>query len=115
MAVSTVLFSLLLSVILSYVFLTKTLHFASELLGHYLQRSSGRRRELLLARVSAEQQRFESESKRKPAKDDDEWEQVEASTVGSATNGGRADKEWSGVVGFFHPFWYVPYLEYSMS
>lgn len=34
---------------------------------------------------------------------DDGWEKVER--VGEAVNGESLQKEWNGVVGFFHPFW----------
>lgn len=35
----------------------------------------------------------------------DDWEDVHAYTTGTAKNGEKADPEWDGIVGFFHPFW----------
>ncbi|KAJ4294490.1 asparagine-linked glycosylation protein [Kalmusia sp. IMI 367209] len=104
MAFFLIFLSLLLSVVVSLAFVPRTLRFAGELLGHYLRRSSRTRRELLLARVAKEQQAYDAKSKDEKSKGDDEWEEVETSMVGSAVNGGKADKDWSGIVGFFHPF-----------
>jgi alpha-1,2-mannosyltransferase len=38
---------------------------------------------------------------------DEEWENIESFAVGTAKNGEKADREWDGIVGFFHPFWYA--------
>lgn len=35
---------------------------------------------------------------------EDDWEKVDA-VVGTAPNGEKPDRDWKGVVGFFHPFW----------
>lgn len=35
---------------------------------------------------------------------DGDWENVEAYAVGSSPNGQTGEKQWDGVVGFFHPF-----------
>lgn len=37
----------------------------------------------------------------------DEWESVDAYAVGTAKNGEKTEEEWDGIVGFFHPFWWV--------
>lgn len=71
-------------------------------MGSYLNRSSQTRRELLVARVATEQKNHEAEAKNDMK--EDEWEEIEGSMVGSAVNGGKADKDWHGIVGFFHPF-----------
>lgn len=105
MGAFVILVSLLVPLVASIVFLPKTLRFFGELLGYYLRRSSRTRRELLLARVANEQRTHDAERTKEKEKEDDEWEEVEASMVGSAINGGKADKDWSGIVGFFHPFW----------
>lgn len=104
MGAFSLVLSLLACSILSFVFLPRTLRFAGEILGHYLRRASRTRRELLLARVATEQQAWEADHGRGKGSDDEEWEQVEAATVGSAVNGGSAAEDWAGIVGFFHPF-----------
>ncbi|KAF2266690.1 UDP-Glycosyltransferase/glycogen phosphorylase [Lojkania enalia] len=96
--------SLLFVVVLSFVFLPQTLRLLGELLGRHLQRSSRTRRELLLSRVEKEQQAYGNEHHEQKLKEEDDWEEIEGSMIGSAVNGGKADREWSGIVGFFHPF-----------
>ncbi|PVI07762.1 glycosyltransferase family 4 protein [Periconia macrospinosa] len=98
----TMFIAISLSLVLSFVFLPKTFRYGGQLVGRSLRRASRMRRELLLARAATEQRAYESDHKAK--KEDDDWEEVEASMVGSAENGGKADRDWSGVVGFFHPF-----------
>ena len=39
--------------------------------------------------------------------DQDGWEAIDAYGLGSAKNGEKAEQEWDGIVGFFHPFWFV--------
>jgi alpha-1,2-mannosyltransferase len=99
------LFLTLLTLAAAAYFFPAALRTAGQLLGSHLRRSSLARRELLLARVAKEQRDYDAGHGSGKHRDDDEWEQVEASTVGSAVNGGKADKDWSGLVGFFHPFW----------
>jgi alpha-1,2-mannosyltransferase len=60
----------------------------------------------LLARVASETKTFEAQQKKKK-KEDDDWEQVGNTPPGSAAKHGQVDGEWDGIVGFFHPFWYV--------
>lgn len=98
------LLSLLLPVLLTFLFLPATLRFLAGLLGSYLRRSTQTRRDLLLERVAKEQQHYEANHE-KHGRQEDDWEEIEGSMVGSAVNGGKADKDWRGIVGFFHPFW----------
>jgi len=77
------------------------LRFLAELLGSWLLRSSQTRRELLYARVATEIKTYEAESPTEP----DDWEEIDSAVVGTAVNGGQAGQDFSGVVGFFHPFW----------
>lgn len=96
--------SLLIPTCLAFVFLPQTLHFLGEPIGYYLGRPSRARRALLLDRVAAEQRTYEIEHK-EDKKEEDDWEQIERAMVGSAANGAKADQDWHGIVGFFHPFW----------
>jgi alpha-1,2-mannosyltransferase len=105
MAVFVILLSLLLPLAVSALFLPTALRFLGGIAGHYRQRSSRTRRELLLERVASEQKQHESQQQVQAEKDEDDWEEIEGSMVGSAVNGGKADREWHGIVGFFHPFW----------
>jgi alpha-1,2-mannosyltransferase len=103
--ITTGLCILLFPILLSAILLPKLVHLAAEVVGRHLRRSSNTRRELLLARVASEAKAFEAEHSEK-SRDDDDWEKVGSSPVGSAINGAKADEEWDGIVGFFHPFWY---------
>lgn len=62
---------------------------------------------MILARVKLEEARSQLSASRSPKSDDGECEEVEKHTAGSAKNGGEADDEWEGIIGFFHPFWSV--------
>jgi alpha-1,2-mannosyltransferase len=103
MTLVVVLLSLLAAVIISGLFFLRTLHRAAEILGRRLRRLSKTRRELLLARVARERNNLERGHGK--IKEDEDWENIGASPLSSATNGAKADTEWKGIVGFFHPFW----------
>jgi alpha-1,2-mannosyltransferase len=105
MALLGILFSLLLSVLVSVIFLPRTLRFLCELVGHHLRRSCRTRRELLLARVADETKKHEAQQRNKHTEDDD-WEDVDTAAFVKSGNGSKADSDWDGIVGFFHPFWY---------
>lgn len=106
MGLLLILVSLLAPALVALLFLPKTLHLVAGLVGQHLRRSSRTRRELLLARVENETKAYEAEGKSKK-KEDDDWEQVGGTPPSSAVKGDQADSEWDGIVGFFHPFWYV--------
>ncbi len=105
MSLPFLLLSCLIPGFLSFILLPRALRFAGELLGHRLRRSTRARRELLLARVAKEQRAYDAEHKAACKEGEDEWEEVEASMVGSAANGAKAAEDWRGIVAFFHPFW----------
>ena len=74
-------------------------------LGWHIQRRSRERRVILAARVCAEEKQWLEKHQRGSSSEDEEWETVESYAAGMAQNGDRAEREWEGVVGFFHPFW----------
>ncbi|OCK99161.1 glycosyltransferase family 4 protein [Cenococcum geophilum 1.58] len=104
MSVSFLLLSVLVSIIVSCIFLPKILSSLGESIGYYLRRTSRTRRELLLARVASEQRSYSSENIETRSAEDDDWEEIEGYAAGTAANGGKADQDWKGIVGFFHPF-----------
>jgi len=75
--------------------------------GWYLRKSTQPRRTLLLEKVATEEREYEAKKSRNDETEDDEWEKVESVVTRTAANGGTPGKEWKGIVGFFHPFWYV--------
>lgn len=75
--------------------------------GWYLRRRTTSRKITILARVKLEEAQYQLSASQSHKSDDGEWEKVEKHTAGSAKNGGEADDEWEGIIGFFHPFWSV--------
>ncbi len=78
------------------------------ILGWYLRRKTEGRRAHIFEVMEADEKEFEAENrdKQRPGSDD-EWENVGSYMVGSVGNGEKGQKDWDGIVGFFHPFWYV--------
>lgn len=95
---------LILTLIL--VFLTsKWLFFVGgKAVGWYLRRKTSARKRALLLQVKREEKDYQTQHE-SSSKLSDDWEKVESYATGSATNGGPADDDWEGIVGFFHPFW----------
>ncbi|TAQ83417.1 hypothetical protein B7494_g8259 [Chlorociboria aeruginascens] len=71
-------------------------------IGYYLRKKTAGRRAQILETVDTDEKEFIAKGGER--RDSDEWENVEAYAVGSSKNGEKADKEWDGIVGFFHPF-----------
>lgn len=102
MALLFIFLSLLLSLIVSFIFFPAIVRFLGQQVGHYLRRSCLTRRELLLARVATESKNYEAEH---ADVEDYDWEEI-ASVATDGRVGSKQDKQWEGIVGFFHPFWY---------
>lgn len=79
--------------------------------GTYLRRKTeGRRSKILEVIEEDEKQYAEKQEKRSQDSRSDEdggWEKVQAYSASSAADGSKQAEDWSGIVGFFHPFWYV--------
>ena len=76
-------------------------------IGIYLRRRSEDRKAAILDRVRGEDSIYRGKERGSPKSDDEDWEKVEQHLAGSATPEGKAEDEWDGIVGFFHPFWWV--------
>lgn len=70
-------------------------------IGKNIRGKTHHRRELLLAHADQEEKDFTTKHK----KADEDWEKVDARSSGPSTPADAQDKDWQGVVGFFHPFW----------
>lgn len=79
------------------------------ILGWYLRRKTEGRRAQLRELMDADEKTYEEAAKTTKMgsddDDDDDWENVDAYAPGTAKNGGSVEKDWDGIVGFFHPFW----------
>lgn len=76
------------------------------------RRRTRARRDLILARVKVEESQYQLSAQHSPRSEDGEWEKVEKHADGSAPNGKESGNEWEGIIGFFHPFWYVLILDW---
>ena len=74
------------------------------LVGWLLRRRTKQTQNLILSEALAGSKRASRRPGEAPGEDDD-WEKVDAHLTGTAPNGGDASKDWTGIVGFFHPFW----------
>lgn len=75
------------------------------LLGWYLRRKTEGRRARILEVMDDDLKAYRQKRQdEKESSDDDDWERLESHAVGSSKNGDKADKDWDGIVGFFHPF-----------
>lgn len=74
------------------------------LLGWYLRRKTDGRRARILEVMEEEERIYGEKLKDANVRDDEEWENLEAHTLGTSKNGERREKGWDGIVGFFHPF-----------
>lgn len=106
MSFLVVIFSLLVPLLVSLVFVPNVFRFLGQIVGSHLRRSSRTRRELLLARVETEKRKYDAQHGDEK-RDGDDWEHVASTTTSSAVGKEKVDRNWSGIVGFFHPFWYV--------
>jgi len=48
--------------------------------------------------------KYQDQTRDTSSDESDGWENVDANTVGTASNGAKGEEEWDGIVGFFHPF-----------
>lgn len=76
-------------------------------LGWYLRRKTDGRRALIVRLAEEQEREYQEKGPGKSSRRsslDDEWESIEASTAGTSKNGEKGDRDWDGIVGFFHPF-----------
>ncbi|TVY78292.1 GDP-Man:Man(3)GlcNAc(2)-PP-Dol alpha-1,2-mannosyltransferase [Lachnellula suecica] len=71
-------------------------------LGYYLRKKTAGRKAQILELVEADEKEYAAKGESR--RDSDDWENVESYATGTANNGEKADREWDGIVGFFHPF-----------
>lgn len=79
--------------------------------GSYLKRKTATRRQSILKRVQVEEEAARSFYRRSQKAEDDDWEKIESYGAATSTNGSQADSDWEGIVGFFHPFWFVGLID----
>ena len=95
-----------LAALLSLTLIPYSFSLAGRFIGWRLQKSTQQRRDMLIARTNFERKQNERKSSDDITTLDDEWEKVDRSRSRSAS-GDERDGGFDGIIGFFHPFWYV--------
>lgn len=75
-------------------------------LGWYLRRKTDGRRCHILEVVEADERKYRDSKSAKGRKEEKEDRDTFNNTEATGTSDGKVyDKDWDGIVGFFHPFW----------
>ncbi|KAI1327609.1 hypothetical protein F5Y16DRAFT_188866 [Xylariaceae sp. FL0255] len=80
--------------------------------GWYLRKKTEGRRALIIRTTEEAEKAFqekksageEAAASATTHSSDDEWENIDSAVTGSADNGKTGNKDWHGIVAFFHPF-----------
>lgn len=112
---STTLTTLCSAPILALVFFPLLWRAIGSFLGWYLRKKTDGRRCHIIELVEADEKKFNENRRASTSSstsggesaEDGGWEKVDAYTTGAARNGDVSDDDWDGIVGFFHPFWWV--------
>ena len=97
----------MLTLLVSFVFLEVTpriLRAIGLVAGWTLRKKTDGRRTLLVNLMDKEYQKLAESSPDSKSTSSGEWEKVQGGDVGKIKELGKGDREWSGIVGFFHPF-----------
>ena len=82
-------------------------------IGRHIRRKSVSRRKLIVElireelRASSDDTRDGSRGVGSTVVEGGEWEKIGDATTPAAVNGDQEQSGWNGVIGLFHPFWYV--------
>lgn len=83
--------------------------------GFALRRKTSGRRQTLLAAMDEEDQKFWQENTNTKDSPSDEWETIDGASVADLGDASKTNKDWNGIVGFFHPFWYAVLYQTIMN
>ncbi|KAI1269839.1 glycosyltransferase family 4 protein [Xylariaceae sp. FL1019] len=73
--------------------------------GWYLRKKTEGRRALVVRTTEESERAYQTKkSAAQTTQSDDEWENVDGAVAGSSGNGEKGNRDWDGIVGFFHPF-----------
>ena len=89
--------------------------FVGSILGRYLNKKTDGRRTQLLGIMRDDETAYQDQRQplqrpsgaglKPTAEGEDDWEHISAEVLANFENSKAANKEWDGIVGFFHPFW----------
>lgn len=79
---------------------------AGRSLGWTLKKKTDGRRSHLINLMDEENKKSnEKDIESKSSSSSGEWQKVQQTDLGATNGAEKADQEWDGIVGFFHPFW----------
>ncbi|KAL7623706.1 asparagine-linked glycosylation protein [Parahypoxylon ruwenzoriense] len=77
-------------------------------LGWYLRKKTEGRRSSIIRATTENESKFREEKAAgkdgSSNSDDESWENIDSTTIGTSGNGEKGGRDWDGIVGFFHPF-----------
>lgn len=91
----------LLLVLMVPIVITRTGRF----LGFTLRKKTEGRRAHLVSLMEEDDKRYRKENVSPKSSSSEEFEAVEGADTKPATKGDQTQKNWGGIIGFFHPFW----------
>lgn len=83
-------------------------------LGWTLKKKTDGRRSLLVSLMDGENNNSSEKNLETKSTSSGGWQAVQETDVG-AGEGDMATKDWDGIVGFFHPFWFVEPAEFPIT
>lgn len=76
-------------------------------LGFLLTKKTEGRRSVLVSAMDEENDKWAQEHADSKSSSSDEWEKVAGAEAAVAEKLKDKTKDWDGIIGFFHPFWYA--------
>ena len=83
------------------------LHYIGSFLGYLLKKKTEGRRSVLFSVMEDENKNTIQELSDSKSTSSDEWEKVSGAEDNVAEKLKEKTKDWDGIIGFFHPFWYA--------
>lgn len=69
------------------------------------KKTDGRRAHLINLMDEENKKSKEKDLKSRSSSSSGEWQKVQQTDLGATNGAEKADQEWDGIAGFFHPFW----------
>lgn len=71
-----------------------------------LKKTEGRKA-LLVSLMDEDNAKSQDQMSESKSNSSEEWEKIQKDDFGKASPLNDKRKDWDGIIGFFHPFWYV--------
>lgn len=73
-----------------------------------LKKTEGRKA-LLISLMNEDNAKSQDQISESKSSSSDEWEKVQKEDSGKTSPLNDKQKDWDGIIGFFHPFWYASF------